>query len=210
MRQHASLGVNHRHLADLTRLVAQWGGVTIAYRKGLIDSPAYRLNHEEVAKCLEEGIVIAEGLSPVEAVPDQHGAVKAVRFALQKQVEGKWCDAGEVVELPARTVCIAAGTSPNVTLEKESPGIFELDAKHGSFRAYRFADGQVVPASFTQGRRFAFIRPDAKLLGKIEKCRDIPRRVAIVDRGVHVDREASRLGRLDGGDRSVENALLAY
>ncbi|MBI2805240.1 MAG: DUF1501 domain-containing protein [Planctomycetes bacterium] len=26
-------------------------------------------------------------------------------------------------------------------------------------------DGQTVPASFTQGRRFAFIRPDAKLLG---------------------------------------------
>jgi hypothetical protein len=26
-------------------------------------------------------------------------------------------------------------------------------------------DGQVVPASFTQGKRFAFIRPDAKLLG---------------------------------------------
>src|SRR5437899_2582637 len=26
-------------------------------------------------------------------------------------------------------------------------------------------DGQTVPASFTAGRRFAFIRPDAKLLG---------------------------------------------
>jgi hypothetical protein len=26
-------------------------------------------------------------------------------------------------------------------------------------------DGQVVPQSFTAGRRFAFIRPDAKLLG---------------------------------------------
>src|SRR5205823_6588813 len=26
-------------------------------------------------------------------------------------------------------------------------------------------DGQVVPQSFTQGKRFAFIRPDAKLLG---------------------------------------------
>src|SRR4051812_45175061 len=87
---------------DFTRLVAQWGGVTIAYRKGLTDSPAYRLNHEEVAKCFEEGIVIAEGLSPLEAVPDQHGAVQAVRFALQKQVEGKWLDAGEIVELPAR------------------------------------------------------------------------------------------------------------
>src|SRR6266849_1113322 len=134
---------------DLTRLVAQWGGVTIAYRKGLTDSPAYRLNHEEVAKCLEEGIVIAEGLSPVEAVPDPHGAVKAVRFALQKQVDGKWTDAGEAVELPARTVCVAAGTSPNVTLEKESPGGFELDPRHGSFRPYRLEGGQLVPATVT-------------------------------------------------------------
>jgi NADPH-dependent glutamate synthase beta subunit-like oxidoreductase/NAD(P)H-flavin reductase len=134
---------------DFSRLVAQWGGVTIAYRKGLADSPAYRLNHEEVAKCLEEGIAFAEGLSPVEAVPDQHGAVKAVRFALQKQVDGKWRDAGEAVELPARTVCIAAGTSPNVTLEKESPGAFELDEAHGSFRPYRLQNGQLVPAVVT-------------------------------------------------------------
>ena len=134
---------------DFTRLVEQWGGVTIAYRKGLTDSPAYRLNHEEVAKCLEEGIVFAEGLSPVEAVPDQHGAVKAVRFALQKQVDGKWHDAGELLEVPARTVCIAAGTSPNVTLEKESPGGFELDPDHGSFRPYRLEDGRLVPAAVT-------------------------------------------------------------
>jgi len=134
---------------DFTRLIAQWGGVTIAYRKGLTDSPAYRLNHEEVAKCLEEGIVIAEGLSPLEAVPDQHGAVKAVRFALHEQADGKWRDAGEVIELPARTVCVAAGTSPNVTLEKESPGDFELDPEHGSFRPYRLAGGQLVPASVT-------------------------------------------------------------
>ena len=134
---------------DFTRLIAQWGGVTIAYRKGLTDSPAYRLNHEEVAKCLEEGIVFAEGLSPVEAVPDQHGAVRAVRFALQKQVDGKWSDANETVELAARTVCVAAGTSPNVTLEKESPGTFELDGRHGSFRPYRLENGQLVPAAVT-------------------------------------------------------------
>ncbi|HYY52914.1 MAG TPA: FAD-dependent oxidoreductase, partial [Myxococcales bacterium] len=54
---------------DFAKLVKAWGGVTIAYRKGLNDSPAYRLNHEEVAKCLEEGIAFAEGLSPIEAVP---------------------------------------------------------------------------------------------------------------------------------------------
>jgi NADPH-dependent glutamate synthase beta subunit-like oxidoreductase len=42
--------------ADFARLVRTWGGVTILYRKRLQDSPAYRLNHEEVVKSLEEGI----------------------------------------------------------------------------------------------------------------------------------------------------------
>ena len=39
----------------------RWGGVTIAYRRRLIDAPSYTLNHEEVAKALEEGIRFAEG-----------------------------------------------------------------------------------------------------------------------------------------------------
>src|SRR5262245_20220112 len=51
-------------------LVRSWGGVTIAYRKRMVDSPAYRLNHEEVIKALEEGIAFAENLNPIEAVPD--------------------------------------------------------------------------------------------------------------------------------------------
>ncbi|MGZ6125117.1 MAG: FAD-dependent oxidoreductase, partial [Myxococcales bacterium] len=33
---------------EFARLLKDWGGVTIAYRKTLNDSPAYRLNHEEV------------------------------------------------------------------------------------------------------------------------------------------------------------------
>ena len=37
-------------------LVQSWGGVSLVYRKRLQDSPAYRLNHEEVQKALEEGI----------------------------------------------------------------------------------------------------------------------------------------------------------
>ena len=45
-------------------LVRAWGGVTIAYRKRMVDSPAYRLNHEEVIKALEEGITFAENLNP--------------------------------------------------------------------------------------------------------------------------------------------------
>src|SRR5260221_7560689 len=43
----------------LTELIDGWGGVTIAYRRRLIDSPSYTLNHEEVEKALQEGIRFA-------------------------------------------------------------------------------------------------------------------------------------------------------
>ena len=46
-----------------------WGGVSLVYRKRMVDSPAYRLNHEEVIKALEEGIAFVENLNPVEAMP---------------------------------------------------------------------------------------------------------------------------------------------
>jgi len=49
----------------LANLIDGWGGVTIAYRRRLIDSPSYTLNHEEVAKAMEEGIRFAELLTPV-------------------------------------------------------------------------------------------------------------------------------------------------
>ena len=48
----------------ILELLQSWGGSTIAYRKRLIDSPSYTLNHEEVEKALEEGIRFAEGLTP--------------------------------------------------------------------------------------------------------------------------------------------------
>src|SRR5581483_1327114 len=49
----------------LAVLLQSWGGVTIAYRRRLIDAPSYTLNHEEVAKAMEEGIRFAEQLTPV-------------------------------------------------------------------------------------------------------------------------------------------------
>src|SRR5205823_6175315 len=52
-------------LPRLAALVDGWGGVTIAYRRRLIDAPSYTLNHEEVEKALQEGIRFAEGLSPL-------------------------------------------------------------------------------------------------------------------------------------------------
>ena len=113
-------------------LVRGWGGVTIAYRKSLYDSPAYRLNYEEVIKSFEEGIWYAENLSPAEAMADDFGHVRSIVFQKQIVEDGRWKDSGEVVELPARSVMVAAGTSPNVIYEKEHPGTFKLD-KWGQF-----------------------------------------------------------------------------
>src|SRR4029077_12147306 len=65
---------------DFAPLVARWGGVSIAYRRSMEESPAYRLNHEEVIKALEEGIYFIENLEHVEDVPDGAGKLTAMRF----------------------------------------------------------------------------------------------------------------------------------
>ena len=57
----------------LRELIDGWGGVTIAYRRRLIDAPSYTLNHEEVDKALEEGIRFAEGLTPTAIEVDERG-----------------------------------------------------------------------------------------------------------------------------------------
>lgn len=127
-----------REKPDFLPLLNEWGGVTLVYRKMLQDSPAYRLNHEEVIEALREGIHIAENLSPHEAVLDEHSAVKSVIFERhQKWEDGRYIDTGEKVELPARTVFVAAGTAPNLTYEHEYAGTFELDSRRQYFNAYQ-------------------------------------------------------------------------
>jgi NADPH-dependent glutamate synthase beta subunit-like oxidoreductase/NAD(P)H-flavin reductase len=125
---------------DFIALVRGWGGVNIAYRKRLVDSPAYRLNHEEVIKALEEGIGFIENVNPVEAIPDDRGALVSVTFKREGQTarEGQEGRVGDdLVTLPARTLLVAAGTTPNVTCEKEAPGTFKLDSKKKFFQPYR-------------------------------------------------------------------------
>jgi NADPH-dependent glutamate synthase beta subunit-like oxidoreductase/NAD(P)H-flavin reductase len=138
---------------DFAPLVRKWGGVTIAYRKGMDDAPSYRLNHEEIIKAFEESILFAEGLSPVEAHRGRFGAVEAVTFErLACGADGKWASAGETVKLPARAVFVAAGTSPNTIYEKERPGTFEKDEKGYFFKPFRLgASGALEPDSSAQG-----------------------------------------------------------
>jgi NADPH-dependent glutamate synthase beta subunit-like oxidoreductase/NAD(P)H-flavin reductase len=126
----------------LPQLLTSWGGAVIAYRRRLIDAPSYTLNHEEVAKALEEGVDFAEGLTPVAVEVDRFGHAAALRLAR--------ADGTEAV-LPARAILVAAGTQPNTVLARED-GRIALDGKY--FRAIDEDGHPVVPAR-------ALSKPDA-------------------------------------------------
>ena len=106
---------------DFLPYLKEWGGVTLIYRKQLKQSPAYKLNHEEVNEALEEGISIYEELSPIECILDSNGAIEAVKFEHTSDDKK-----GSIHILNAKTVFVAAGTSPNTTYEKEYPQTFRL------------------------------------------------------------------------------------
>ena len=119
----------------LAQLIDSWGGVTIAYRRRLIDAPSYTLNHEEVAKAMEEGIRFAEGLTPVAVEIDPDEQAVALRFS-RAEPEGQ-------VVLPARTILVAAGTQPNTVLAREDPVHVALDGRY--FQAFDEAGVKVTP-----------------------------------------------------------------
>ncbi len=117
-KQAASAGRDAR----IIEMLRHWGGVTIAYRRRLIDSPSYTLNHEEVEKALEEGIWFAEDMTPVGVDVDYYGATRGIRLSNKTSGTEHW--------FPARTVFVAAGTKPNTVLAREFPGHFSLDGKY--------------------------------------------------------------------------------
>jgi NADPH-dependent glutamate synthase beta subunit-like oxidoreductase/NAD(P)H-flavin reductase len=148
-------------------LLQKWGGVTLAYRRRLIDSPSYTLNHEEVAKALEEGIQFAECLSPDEVFVDRFGhasAIKLSKFAWNAEKQ-KLVPTGESATLPAKSILVAAGTQPNTVLEREDSSNFMLDGKY--FQALDENGNPVRPervAKPNQTRVLTSLRKDGKAI----------------------------------------------
>ena len=106
--------------ANPADLINQWGGVTLAYRKTLQDAPSYRLNHEEVELAFQEGIQFLGDCTPLEVITDKFGcaAQLKVKLGLEEKI------------IPARTIIMAAGTSPNTVAAREDTQHFELDGKY--------------------------------------------------------------------------------
>ncbi len=130
----------------VAELIDAWGGVTIAYRRRLIDSPSYTLNHEEVEKALEEGIRFAEGLSPLAIEIDARGRARGLTVAAHhNDGDGVWHEFARAT-LPARTILIAAGTQPNTVLAREDAAHFHLDGKY-----FELLDEQGAPVRPVKG-----------------------------------------------------------
>lgn len=113
---------------DFRPLIDQWGGSTLFYRKSIKDSPAYIQNHEEVKEALQEGIQLAECMVPCEAIADEYSALKAVNFDLMSEKDGQWIT-DHSIQVPLRSLFIAAGTAPNTIYEQENPETFIMDGK---------------------------------------------------------------------------------
>ncbi len=131
----------------IVALLDSWGGATIAYRRRLVDAPSYTLNHEEVAKALEEGVRFAEGMSPGAVEVDRWGHAAALKLQ-RKHADGR----SEDVTLPAKAILIAAGTQPNTVLAREDPAHVRLEGKY--FAAVREDGSPTKPQS-------SMAKPDA-------------------------------------------------
>ena len=124
---------------QFAELIRQWGGASIVYRRRLIDAPSYTLNHEEVAKALEEGIGFAEHLTPEEVLLDDFGCARALRLSSKDRPD---------IVLPARTILVAAGTQPNTVLGREAPQHVAIDGKY--FQAFDESGNKVTPERITK------------------------------------------------------------
>jgi NADPH-dependent glutamate synthase beta subunit-like oxidoreductase/NAD(P)H-flavin reductase len=150
---------------NLIGLLNSWGGVTIAYRRRMIDSPSYTLNHEEVWKALEEGIRFAECLTPeaVEVDTFGHAAALHVSRGLFDPATGKIAATGERVRLSAKSILVAAGTQPNTVLGREDPNNIFLDGKW--FQAVDESGQPVKPERVAKphaSRVLTSLRPDGR------------------------------------------------
>ncbi|MBX9786298.1 MAG: FAD-dependent oxidoreductase [Alphaproteobacteria bacterium] len=96
------------------------GASKILYRKELQESPAFRLNPDEVDLALQEGIHFVENTSVEKIQIDEHGHIKSIKT--------------QDKTYPCRTLLIATGTQANQGYEDDRVSIYgDLDPQyHGN------------------------------------------------------------------------------
>jgi len=122
-QERAQAKKENRH-PNIQALIQKWGGVTIVYRRRLVDSPSYIQNHQELAHAMKEGIWFAENLTPLAIEVDKFNHAIAINFEERKN------EVTSLKSLSARTVLVAAGTVPNTILAKEDTINLTIDGYH--------------------------------------------------------------------------------
>lgn len=107
----------------LKALFKKIGTTKILYRKTLIESPAYRLNHQEINSALEQGIEFIENITPKEVVIDEFNHIKSIKCLKNEDEE---------LEFNCGSLLIGAGTTPNISAVLEDGLNFKLSGKYFS------------------------------------------------------------------------------
>lgn len=137
---HAKLFQQAKNDKEKLQILQDLGGATICYRKTLKESPAYRLNHEEIEHAMAIGVKFEELLSPKKVMQDQYGSVQSVIFSNNKIIN-------------AKSVLIAIGTKSNEFQDIDNLDDLQSDIfKHKEQKISYFGDcnqkyaGNVVKA----------------------------------------------------------------
>jgi len=134
-----------KQLPRLIQLAREWGGVSIAYRRSMQESPAYIHNHEELKKALEEGIYYIEGLEPIAVDLNEYGHSEVlVCHKRIKNAANEWISTTEEIRLPARSILVATGTQPNTAYEFEYKGTF--NRLNLQYQHYEDEEGELAVA----------------------------------------------------------------
>jgi glutamate synthase (NADPH/NADH) small chain len=96
------------------------GDVTLVYRRGLDEMPAY---HHEVELAKSDGAKILANASPRRFVAGANGRVTSVELDRTRVVDGKLVATGEIVSLAADCVVLATGQKPHSALLASLPGV---------------------------------------------------------------------------------------
>ena len=146
---------------DAARTALRLGAyTTIVYRRTEVELPARK---EEVEHAMEEGIHFAMLTNPVEILGDENGWVRAVRCIRMELGEpdesGRRSPVavpGSEFEIPAETVIMSLGTSPNPLIAKTTAGLetvrrgcLAADENGATTRKGVFAGGDTVTGAAT-------------------------------------------------------------
>ncbi len=82
-------------------------------------------------------------MNPLVAMADEYGHLRAMRFEKLVKSDEHRIGTYDEVDVPLRSLFVAAGTSPNTIYEQEHPGTFKMDGKFFQRYEPRWIDREV-------------------------------------------------------------------